>query len=46
LDVSTTKAMGTLAANTRAALSKPRDGIVRDEVGGIYRFRITGVDGT
>jgi hypothetical protein len=37
LDVSTWTAMRTLIANSRAAMSKPREGIIREEVGGVYQ---------
>jgi hypothetical protein len=32
-------AMKTLVANTRAALAKPREGVIRDMVGGVYQWR-------
>jgi hypothetical protein len=31
--------MKTLVANTRAALAKPREGVIRDMVGGVYQWR-------
>jgi uncharacterized protein YigA (DUF484 family) len=39
LDTSSPKAMRTLIANTRSAMSKPREGIVREDVGGVYQWR-------
>lgn len=41
LDVSTRKAMTTLVANTRAALSRPHHGLVREGAEGGYRWRLT-----
>ena len=39
LDVSTRAAMETLLNNVRAAISKRREGVAREEVDGVYRWR-------
>lgn len=40
IDVSTKKALGVLVANTRAVLSRPHEGVVREGVEGEYRWRL------
>ena len=39
LDMSSKAIMNKLGENVRAALFKPREGVVREEVDGVYRWR-------
>ena len=40
LDVTSKEAFNKLMANTRETVSKPREGVVRETVDGVYRWRV------